>query len=96
MGEPLSRCSRVGGPRYAAAARLEVEKLKEIEQTLEIPAGTYDWRTQVMIERQIAEAWLAKAEGRNEDAVRAMRAAAELDDAAEKHPVTPGASSVSC
>ena len=39
----------------------------------------------------IAEAWLAHAEGRSDDAVRIMRAAADLDDATEKHPVTPGA-----
>jgi tetratricopeptide (TPR) repeat protein len=75
----------------AAAARREVAKLKEIEQTMIIPPGTYDWRTQVSIERQISEAWLAQAEGRKEDAVQLMRAAADLDDASEKHPVTPGA-----
>lgn len=55
------------------------------------PRGSYDWRTQVAIERQIAEAWLAHAEGRKNEAKRLMRAAADLDDATEKHPVTPGA-----
>jgi tetratricopeptide (TPR) repeat protein len=74
-----------------AAAREEVAKLREIEQALAIPPGTYDWRTQVAIERQIAEAWFAHVEGRSEDAVRLMRAAADLDDVTEKHPVTPGA-----
>lgn len=74
-----------------AAAREEVAKLREIEQALTIPPGTYDWRTQVAIERQIAEAWVAHVEGRSEDAVRLMRAAGDLDDATEKHPVTPGA-----
>jgi tetratricopeptide (TPR) repeat protein len=39
----------------------------------------------------IASAWLAQAEGRNEEALRVMRAAAALDDATDKHPVTPGA-----
>ncbi len=72
-------------------ARTEVVKLNAIEQSLIILAGTYDWRTQVSVERRIAEAWLANAEGRKEDAVRLMRAAADLDDATEKHPVTPGA-----
>jgi hypothetical protein len=75
----------------AAAARAEVAKLRDIEQALVVPPGTYDWRSQVSIERQIAEAWLANLEGRNDDAVRLMRAAADLDDATEKHPVTPGA-----
>ena len=75
----------------AAAARREVAKLQQIEQALVVPPGTYDWKTQVSIERQIAEAWLAHAEGRNGEAERIMRAAADLDDSAEKHPVTPGA-----
>ena len=74
-----------------AAARREVAKLAEIERSLIVPPGTYDWRTQVAIERQVVEAWLAQAEGRGEDALRLMRASADLDDAAEKHPVTPGA-----
>lgn len=74
----------------SAAAGEEVAKLREIEQAIAVPPGTYDWRTQVSIERQIAEAWLARSEGRNDEAVRLMRAAADLDDSSEKHPVTPG------
>lgn len=71
-------------------AREEAIRLGAIEQALTVPPGTYDWRKQVSIERQIAEAWLALAEGRREQALAAMRAAADLDDATEKHPVTPG------
>lgn len=72
-------------------ARKELAGLRAIEQSLTIPAGTYDWRTQVAIERQIAEAWLAQSEGRANEALRLMRAVADLDDSTEKHPVTPGA-----
>jgi tetratricopeptide (TPR) repeat protein len=75
----------------AAAARVEVDKLAAIEQALMVPPGTYDCKTQVAIERQIAAAWLAHAEGKSDEAARMMRAAADLDDATEKHPVTPGA-----
>ena len=74
-----------------ALAREEVAKLKEIEESLTVPPGEYDWRKQVSIQRQVAEAWLAYAEGRKEESARLMRAAADLDDATEKHPVTPGA-----
>ena len=74
----------------AALAREEIGKLKAIEEGLVIPAGTYDWRRQVAIERQMAEAWTAFADGRKDEALTAMRAAADLDDATEKHPVTPG------
>jgi tetratricopeptide (TPR) repeat protein len=71
-------------------AREEITKLGEIEQALIVPTGEYDWQRQVSIERQIAQSWLAFLEGRNDEAVQLMRAAADLDDATEKHPVTPG------
>jgi tetratricopeptide (TPR) repeat protein len=74
-----------------ALAQDQIAKLSAIEQALTIPPGEYDWRKQIAIERQIAGAWIAHAAGKNDDAVRLMRAAADLDDATEKHPVTPGA-----
>jgi hypothetical protein len=82
----------VGAARSGDAelARAEVAKLAALEEALTIRPGEYDWRKQVSIERRIAAAWAAHA-GRNDDeAVRLMRAAAELDDATEKNPVTPG------
>lgn len=82
----------VGSARSAdiSHAREEIAALSVLEQSVVIPAGEYDWRKQISIQRQIAEAWLAKAENRDADAERTMRAAADLDDATEKHPVTPG------
>ncbi|MDQ3804090.1 MAG: hypothetical protein M3416_09705 [Acidobacteriota bacterium] len=74
-----------------ASARQEVEKLSAIRQALVEAKGDYDWAKQVEIKRQVAAAWLAHAEGKHEESLRLMRAAAELDDATEKHPVTPGA-----
>jgi tetratricopeptide (TPR) repeat protein len=74
-----------------AAARQEVEKLNAIREALIVAKGDYDWAKQVEIEHQVASAWLAHAEGHDDDALRLMRAAAELDDATDKHPVTPGA-----
>ncbi|HEU4593820.1 MAG TPA: hypothetical protein VFS10_01540, partial [Pyrinomonadaceae bacterium] len=75
----------------AASARREVESLAAIRQALVEVRGDYDWAKQVEIMRQVASGWLAYAEGRNDEALRVMRAAAELDDATDKHPVTPGA-----
>jgi tetratricopeptide (TPR) repeat protein len=78
-----------------ASARQDVEKLAAIQQALvEVQGevkGDYDWAKQVEIERQVASAWLEYAEGKHEESLRLMRAAAELDDATDKHPVTPGA-----
>ena len=48
------------------------------------------WAHQSEVQRLAVAAWIARAEGRNEEAVSLMRAAAEAEDATEKHPVTPG------
>ena len=71
-------------------ARAEVDELKAIHQQLgEIKSG-YDWARQVEIQSKIAEAWLSFAQGNSEAALSEMKAAADADDATEKHPVTPG------
>jgi tetratricopeptide (TPR) repeat protein len=71
-------------------ARAEVANLGALEKSLVVQPGEYDWRQQISIERQIAAAWIALARGEKDEAVRLMRAAADLDDATEKNPVTPG------
>jgi tetratricopeptide (TPR) repeat protein len=83
----------VGAARLGdiVSARRDVEELAAIRQALVEVKGGYDWAKQVEIERQVASAWLAHAEGKYEESLRLMRAAAELDDTTEKHPVTPGA-----
>jgi tetratricopeptide (TPR) repeat protein len=48
------------------------------------------WSGQVDIERQVATAWVLYAEGKRDDALAAMSAAADAEDRTEKHPVTPG------
>jgi tetratricopeptide (TPR) repeat protein len=70
--------------------RQSVENLTVIRRSL-MEVNDYDWGKQVEIERQIASAWLAYATGNHEESLRLMRTAAELDEATEKHPVTPGA-----
>ena len=73
-----------------ALASAEVAKLSKLEEALTIKPGEYDWRKQISIERRIAAAWVAHAGGKNDEALSLMRAAADLDDATEKNPVTPG------
>jgi tetratricopeptide (TPR) repeat protein len=75
----------------SAAARDDVQKLEAIKNALANHRVDYDWATQVDIERLVAAAWLNYAEGNNDEALKLMRTAADLDDATEKHPVTPGA-----
>ena len=74
-----------------ASARREIDELTNIKSALTEVKGDYDWAKQVEIERQVASAWLAYAEGKHEESLRLLRTAADLDDATDKHPVTPGA-----
>jgi tetratricopeptide (TPR) repeat protein len=74
-----------------ASARQELDQLISIKRALAEVKGEYDWARQVDIEGQVALAWLKYAEGKQEESLQLLRAAAELDDATEKHPVTPGA-----
>lgn len=82
----------VGAARsgQVASARDALDRLTAIRSAIAVPAGTYDWANQVEIQRLVAAAWVAQAEGRKADALATMRQAAELDDRSEKHPVTPG------
>lgn len=72
-------------------AREDVNRLAEIRQNLPNIKGAYDWGKQVEIQLQVATAWLAYTDGKKDEAVRLMRAAADLEDTTDKHPVTPGA-----
>jgi hypothetical protein len=72
-----------------AGASKEIERLASIRKSLADAKENY-WATQVEIQRGAAAAWLAHAEGKQKEALRLMRTAADLEDATEKHPVTPG------
>jgi tetratricopeptide (TPR) repeat protein len=74
----------------AAAARQDVEDLKAAHEKLRATGEDY-WATQVHVLWKEALAWIAHAEGRENDAIKLMRDAADQDDSVEKRPVTPGA-----
>jgi hypothetical protein len=68
----------------AAAARSDIERLEALRDTLTGTKQAY-WAEQVEIQRLAATAWIAHAEGRPADALRSMQAAADREDASEKH-----------
>ncbi|HXG58693.1 MAG TPA: hypothetical protein VNL91_06700 [Thermoanaerobaculia bacterium] len=70
-------------------ARNAFDRLSSLEQILVEQKNAF-WAEQVKIQRLAAHAWLARAIGLKEEALRLARAAADLEDATEKHPVTPG------
>jgi hypothetical protein len=73
----------------ATGARQEIARLQALQQVLTERKLAY-WAEQVEIQAQVASAWALRAEGKNEEALAAMRAAADHEDQTEKHAVTPG------
>ena len=73
----------------AAGARQEIERLHTLQQALTERKLAY-WAEQTEIQAKVATAWALHAEGKNEEALAAMRAAADHEDQTEKHVVTPG------
>ena len=69
-------------------AKAEIDKLAATRDTLK--AKDKYWSDQVEAQRRAAVAILAQAEGRYDEAIRELRAAADLEDSMDKHPVTPG------
>jgi hypothetical protein len=78
--------ARAGNP---SAAKVDIAKLAEIREKLRETKDVY-WSGQVDIQWQIATAWMLYAEGKYDDALKMMGAAADAEDRTEKHPVTPG------
>ena len=66
------------------SARTNIEQLRALEEALAKSKDDY-WAEQAMIQRLAAEAWVASAEGKQDDALKEMRAAADREDACEKH-----------
>lgn len=66
------------------AAQADIDKLKELRTTLE-KAGQPYWAEQAEVQILAAQAWVAQAQGNKEEALKFMRAAADLEDASEKH-----------
>mgnify|MGYP002780532978 CR=1 FL=1 len=88
----IARFARgVGAARsgQAAPARREAAELSALEQALTQRGDAY-WATLVGAQRLAVEAWLARAERRDADALRLARQAADREETVEKHPVTPG------
>src|SRR6266481_920308 len=71
------------------AARAQTEQVRRLSGELKEKGDTY-WAEQVAIQSEEAAGWLAFAEHRAYDGLRLLRMAADHEDAAEKHAVTPG------
>jgi hypothetical protein len=70
-------------------ARKASARLVELQKSLE-GKDAY-WAKQVEIQAKTVDAWITFSEGKTEEAVSMMKAAAAMEDSTEKHAVTPGA-----
>ena len=78
--------ARAGQPERA---RADEAALGELVTGLR-EAGDDYWATVVEAQRLAVGAWIARAEGRDAEALDLARRAADLEDTVEKHAVTPG------
>jgi hypothetical protein len=72
-----------------AVARASVDSLSAIQRRVRERGESY-WSEQVAIQQLAAQAWLDRAERRNDAALARMREAADREDATDKAAVTPG------
>ena len=71
-------------------AREALERLQQIRQRL-LDAKAVYWADQTDIQLRAANGWIARSEHRDDEALKLMGSAADLEDAMDKSPVTPGA-----
>jgi tetratricopeptide (TPR) repeat protein len=81
----------VGGARSGelATARRSIARLAELRDALQDPKFKW-WIDQIELQRLASSGWLARAEKKDDEALRLLREAAALEDRAGTHPVSPG------
>jgi tetratricopeptide (TPR) repeat protein len=83
------RALGAGRSGNAPAAREEIERLQRLRKAM-IDAKIAYWAQQADIQIKVASAWAALAAGNKQEALKLMREGADMEDASDKHPVTPG------
>lgn len=78
--------ARSGNP---AAARGDIDRLAALREQLTTMKDVY-WTEQVDIQRRVALAWVAFTDGRKEEGMAQLAAAADAEDATDKSAVSPG------
>ena len=85
--EAVSHFARAMGSARSgnfAAAQADIDKLKELRAGLERAEQSY-WAEQVEVQILGALAWIAQGQSKKDEALKFMRAAADLEDGSEKH-----------
>ena len=87
----MASASAVGAARSGKPdlAKASIEQLNALHDK-EVQAKDAYWSTQLDIQRQTAQAWVLWAEGKKDEGLRALAAAAALEDTTDKSAITPG------
>jgi hypothetical protein len=91
--EALTHYARAIGAARAGdlvAARQAAARIAAIREALP-KTRDYDWTGSIGAQWETATALITFAEGKKDEGFRLLRAAADHEDAVDKHPVTPGA-----
>ncbi len=78
--------ARLGDP---VAAKAEIARLSQLRAAMVTQKKDY-WVEQADIQAGATLAWIARAEGRNDDALKLMRDTADREDKTEEHIMMPG------
>ncbi len=71
-------------------AQQSFQKLDELQKTFTDSESNKYWINQIEIQKKVVKAWELFAENEMEKSLEMMISAADLEDASEKNPVTPG------
>lgn len=71
-------------------ARQSFQKLEELQKTFTDSESNKYWINQIEIQKKVVKAWELYAQNEMEKSLETLIAAADLEDATEKSPVTPG------
>ena len=90
--EAITRFARALGAARSGKADLAKEEIDQLVvlHDREVQAKDAYWATQLDIQRQAAESWLLWAQGKKEEALKALTSAAALEDTTDKSAITPG------
>ena len=78
--------ARSGDP---AAAQTDIDKITAIRDQLKVAKNDY-WANEVEVMRVESVSWVSLAQKKDNEALRLMRQAADMEDKSEKNIVTPG------
>lgn len=79
-----------GRSKNIEVANQTLQKLDELQHTFtDIESNKY-WINQIEIQKKVVKAWELYAQDEMEKSIKMMIAAADLEDATDKNPVTPG------